>query len=115
MAEIGSISILSQWSRCRTQPPRIGELAPVLPVPRPRTVTGTRCSLASFSTTPMSSSISGRMTASGMNDSRMLSKDAAKHVASSVFTRSGPSRASRAWVAAGWVCTGVVTPPIKHA
>ena len=113
--DTGSISILSQWSRWMTQPPLIGAQAPVVPVPRPRTVTGTRCSLASFSVTPMSSSVAGRITASGMKDRRMLSNDAAKHAASSVRTTCGPSFARRAWVAAGCVCAGGLTPPIKQA
>ena len=115
IAETGSISIWSQWSRWMTQPPLIGAQAPVVPVPRPRTVTGTRCSLASFSVAPMSSSFAGRMTASGMKESRRLSNDAAKQDASSVRTTSGPSFARRAWVAAGCVWAGRLTPPIKQA
>ena len=64
-ADWGSISMVSHASRCTTQPPRIGALAPVFPVPRPRTVTGTRRALARRRTSWSAGTSAGRMTASG--------------------------------------------------
>ena len=61
-----SISMESQWARCTTQPPRMGALAPVLPVPRPRTVSGTRWVLARRTATWSAGTSRGRITASGM-------------------------------------------------
>lgn len=70
--------------------------------------------MARRSVAPISSSVAGRMTASGMKESRRLSKEAAKQVASSVRTTSGPSWAARIRVAAGWVCAEGLTSLIKQ-
>ena len=75
-----------------TQPPRTGAAEPMSVVPRPRTVTGTRCRFASASTTPMSASFRGLITAAGGNEILLLSKDAANSAAGSVRTTLAPSR-----------------------
>jgi hypothetical protein len=75
-----------------THPPRIGAAEPINVVPRPRTVTGTRCRFASSSATPISASRRTLITAVGRNEILLLSNDAAKRDASSVNTTRPPRR-----------------------
>ena len=63
--------------KSKTQPPRTGTAEPVAEEPAPRVVTGIVCACANFKTTPTSASDRILITASGKNDTRKLSIEAA--------------------------------------
>jgi hypothetical protein len=84
-----------------TQPPRTGAAEPINVVPRPRTVTGTRCLFASSNKMPTSFSFRGVMTASGRNDILLLSNEAAQQPCFEVSTEA-PRRFFSCRVAGTW-------------
>ena len=75
--------------KSKTQPPRTGTAEPVAEEPAPRVVTGIVCACANFKTTPTSAADRILITASGKNDTRKLSIEAAFKSADLRCTRSG--------------------------